>query len=88
MLLLVLLKHMVNILVTKLRVRHSLGGGIATLLTYLLGDQEKFSKITFVTFAPVASLVGELAAPDHGFITSVINETDLVPTFSIAAFDD
>ncbi|KAG2722600.1 hypothetical protein I3760_02G134200 [Carya illinoinensis] len=69
-------------------VGHSLGGGTAALLTYILREQKDFSSTTCVTFAPAACMTWELAESGNDFITSVINGADLVPTFSAAAFDD
>ncbi|KAL6010603.1 hypothetical protein ACLOJK_001038 [Asimina triloba] len=60
-------------------VGHSLGGGTAALLTYILREQQEFLTTACVSFAP------ESGVP---FITSVINGADLVPTFSAASVDD
>ncbi|KAK1309034.1 hypothetical protein QJS10_CPA09g00084 [Acorus calamus] len=67
---------------------HSLGGGTAALLTYVLREQKDFSATTSVTFAPAACMSWELAESGREFITSVINGADLVPTFSAASVDD
>ncbi|KAM0952497.1 putative fungal lipase-like domain, mono-/di-acylglycerol lipase, alpha/Beta hydrolase [Dioscorea sansibarensis] len=69
-------------------VGHSLGGGTAALLTYVLREQQEFSTTTCVTFAPAACMTWELAESGVDFITSVINGADLVPTFSAASVDD
>ncbi|KAJ4831682.1 hypothetical protein Tsubulata_042312 [Turnera subulata] len=69
-------------------VGHSLGGGTAALLTYVLREQKELSTTTCVTFAPAACMTWELAESGADFITSVINEADLVPTFSAASVDD
>ncbi|XP_077236385.1 mono-/di-acylglycerol lipase, N-terminal;Lipase, class 3 [Tasmannia lanceolata] len=69
-------------------VGHSLGGGTAALLTYVLREQQEFSASTCVTFAPAACMTWELAESGKDFITSVINGADLVPTFSAASVDD
>ncbi|KAM1714166.1 hypothetical protein ACFX12_024814 [Malus domestica] len=69
-------------------VGHSLGGGTAALLTYILREQKELSTTTCVTFAPAACMTWELAESGAGFITSVINGADLVPTFSAASVDD
>ncbi|RYR12969.1 hypothetical protein Ahy_B04g070217 isoform D [Arachis hypogaea] len=61
-------------------VGHSLGGGTAALLTYILREQKEFSTSTCVTFAPAES--------GKNFITTIINGSDLVPTFSTASIDD
>ncbi|XP_015939308.1 uncharacterized protein LOC107464869 [Arachis duranensis] len=69
-------------------VGHSLGGGTAALLTYILREQKALSTTTCVAFAPAACMTWELAESGNDFITSVINEADLVPTFSAASADD
>ncbi|KAF3452014.1 hypothetical protein FNV43_RR08110 [Rhamnella rubrinervis] len=69
-------------------VGHSLGGGTAALLTYILREQKELSTTTCVTFAPAACMTWELAESGTDFITSVINGADLVPTFSAASVDD
>ncbi|KAJ6820562.1 uncharacterized protein M6B38_397515 [Iris pallida] len=67
---------------------HSLGGGTAALLTYVLREQQEFATATCVTFAPAACMTWELAESGVSFITSVINGADLVPSFSAASVDD
>lgn len=69
-------------------VGHSLGGGTAALLTYVLREQQEFATATCVSFAPAACMTWELAESGVHFITTVINGADLVPTFSAAAVDD
>ncbi|XP_010552245.1 PREDICTED: uncharacterized protein LOC104822661 [Tarenaya hassleriana] len=69
-------------------VGHSLGGGTAALLTYILREQKALSTAICVTFAPAACMTWELAESGNEFITSVINGADLVPTFSAASVDD
>ncbi|XP_047332910.1 uncharacterized protein LOC124936451 [Impatiens glandulifera] len=69
-------------------VGHSLGGGTAALLTYILREQNELSMATCLTFAPAACMTWELAESGKEFITSVINGADLVPTFSVASVDD
>nr|XP_027115965.1 uncharacterized protein LOC113733925 [Coffea arabica] len=69
-------------------VGHSLGGGTAALLTYILREQKELSSITCVTFAPAACMTWELAESGKHFITTIINGSDLVPTFSTASVDD
>ncbi|KAJ0537210.1 putative fungal lipase-like domain, mono-/di-acylglycerol lipase, alpha/Beta hydrolase [Helianthus annuus] len=85
----VLLKALQNHPDYKLQiVGHSLGGGTAALLTYVLREQKELSSTTCVTFAPGACMTWELADSGNEFITSVINGADLVPTFSAASVDD
>ncbi|XP_030545598.1 uncharacterized protein LOC115751755 [Rhodamnia argentea] len=69
-------------------VGHSLGGGTAALLTYILREQKEFSSTTCVTFAPAACMTWELAESGKDFVTTVINGSDLVPTFSAVSVDD
>ncbi|PIN08411.1 putative lipase/calmodulin-binding heat-shock protein [Handroanthus impetiginosus] len=69
-------------------VGHSLGGGTAALLTYILREQKEFSTTTCVAFAPGACMTWELAESGKHFITTIINGSDLVPTFSAASVDD
>ncbi|KAK4767088.1 hypothetical protein SAY86_014838 [Trapa natans] len=69
-------------------VGHSLGGGTAALLTYILREQKEFSSSTCVTFAPAACMTWDLAESGKHFITTIINGSDLVPTFSTASVDD
>ncbi|KAM5568886.1 hypothetical protein ABKV19_016418 [Rosa sericea] len=69
-------------------VGHSLGGGTAALLTYILREQRELSSSTCITFAPAACITMELAESGKHFITTIINGSDLVPTFSAASVDD
>ncbi|XP_030544934.1 uncharacterized protein LOC115751136 isoform X4 [Rhodamnia argentea] len=69
-------------------VGHSLGGGTAALLTYVLREQKELSTATCYTFAPAACMTWELAESGNDFITTIINGADLVPTFSAASVDD
>ncbi|KAL3812977.1 hypothetical protein ACJIZ3_014245 [Penstemon smallii] len=69
-------------------VGHSLGGGTAALLTYILREQKELSSSTCVTFAPAACMTLELAESGKHFITTIVNGSDLVPTFSTASIDD
>ncbi|CAI9114441.1 OLC1v1015167C2 [Oldenlandia corymbosa var. corymbosa] len=85
----VLLKALENYPDYELKiVGHSLGGGTAALLTFVLREQKELSKATCVAFAPAACMTWELAESGNDFITSVINGADLVPTFSAASVDD
>ncbi|XP_041995516.1 uncharacterized protein LOC121745611 isoform X1 [Salvia splendens] len=67
---------------------HSLGGGTAALLTYILRETHELSTATCVAFAPAACMTWELAESGNDCIISVINGADLVPTFSAASVDD
>lgn len=69
-------------------VGHSLGGGTAALLTFILREQKELSSTSCVTFAPAACMTWELAESGVDVITSIVNGADLVPTFSAASVDD
>ncbi|URE49038.1 Lipase 3 N-terminal region [Musa troglodytarum] len=69
-------------------VGHSLGGGTAALLTYILRERKEFFSGTCVAFAPAACMTWELAESGKDFITTIVNGSDLVPTFSTASIDD
>ncbi|XP_020584054.1 uncharacterized protein LOC110027105 isoform X2 [Phalaenopsis equestris] len=69
-------------------VGHSLGGGTAALLTYILREHQEFATASCVSFAPAACMSWDLAESGTHFVTSVINGADLVPTFSAASVDD
>ncbi|XP_072959034.1 uncharacterized protein [Typha angustifolia] len=60
-------------------VGHSLGGGTAALLTYILREHKELFSTTCVAFAPESG---------KHFITTIVNGADLVPTFSTASIDD
>ncbi|KAI3961129.1 hypothetical protein MKX01_035715 [Papaver californicum] len=69
-------------------VGHSLGGGTAALLTYILRERKEFSSSTCVAFAPAACMTWDLAESGKHFITTIVNGSDLVPTFSTVSIDD
>ncbi|KAJ3676113.1 hypothetical protein LUZ60_003525 [Juncus effusus] len=69
-------------------VGHSMGGGTAALLTYIMREHEEFLSTSCVAFAPAACMTWELAESGKPFITAIVNGTDLVPTFSTASIDD
>ncbi|XP_072985464.1 uncharacterized protein [Typha latifolia] len=69
-------------------VGHSLGGGTAALLTYILREHKELFSTTCVAFAPAACMTWDLAESGKHFITTIVNGADLVPTFSTASIDD
>ncbi|KAF8661792.1 hypothetical protein HU200_056747 [Digitaria exilis] len=69
-------------------VGHSLGGGTAALLTYILRENTEFSSTTCVAFAPASCMTWELAESGKHFVTTIVNGADLVPTVSTASIDD
>lgn len=69
-------------------VGHSLGGGTAALLTYILREQQELASASCVAFAPAACMTWDLAESGTHFVTTVINGADLVPTFSAGSVDD
>eukprot|EP00256_Glycine_max_P051410 XP_014617415.1 uncharacterized protein LOC102666641 [Glycine max] len=90
-------KHCTPILLDALRrypdfeikiVGHSLGGGTAALLTYMLREIKQFSSCTCVTFGPAACMTLGLAEFGKPFITSIINGFDMVPTLSACSVHD
>ncbi|KAL2666474.1 hypothetical protein AAZV13_01G011400 [Glycine max] len=90
-------KHCTTILLDALRqypdfqikiVGHSLGGGTAALLTFMLRETKQFASCTCVTFGPAACMSFELAEFGKPFITSIINGYDIVPTLSGSSVHD
>uniref|UniRef100_J3NE24 Fungal lipase-type domain-containing protein n=1 Tax=Oryza brachyantha TaxID=4533 RepID=J3NE24_ORYBR len=60
---------------------HSMGAGIAAILTYILRENEKLSSSTCIAFGPAACMTWDLAESGKDFITTIVNRNDLVPSF-------
>lgn len=69
-------------------VGNSLGAGIAAILTYILREHTEFSSATCIAFAPAACMTWDLAESGDNFVTTIINGSDLVPTFSLVSADN
>ncbi|CAD5192883.1 unnamed protein product [Musa acuminata subsp. malaccensis] len=71
---------------------HSMGAGIAAILSYILREHEEFLSSTCVAFGPgmylSACMTWELAESGKHFVTTIVNATDLVPTFSAVSVDN
>nr|XP_018676004.1 PREDICTED: sn1-specific diacylglycerol lipase alpha-like isoform X3 [Musa acuminata subsp. malaccensis] len=73
---------------------HSMGAGIAAILSYILREHEEFLSSTCVAFGPeiwcslAACMTWELAESGKHFVTTIVNATDLVPTFSAVSVDN
>ncbi|BDA49647.1 probable Sn1-specific diacylglycerol lipase alpha at N-terminal half [Coccomyxa sp. Obi] len=69
-------------------VGHSLGGGTAAMLTMMLRDTAPdFADATCYAIACPACMTVELARSCSGYVTTIINSTDIVPTISRGAAD-
>ncbi|KAL6638429.1 hypothetical protein ACP70R_023924 [Stipagrostis hirtigluma subsp. patula] len=64
---------------------HSMGAGIATILTYILRENEKLSSSTCIAFGPAACMTWDLAESGKDFVTTIVNRNDLVPSFGRAS---
>ncbi|PKU73325.1 hypothetical protein MA16_Dca011015 [Dendrobium catenatum] len=69
-------------------VGNSLGAGIAAILTYILHEHKDFASATCIAFAPAACMTWDLAESGQNFITTIINGSDMVPTFSLVSADN
>ncbi|XP_064945340.1 uncharacterized protein LOC135596950 isoform X2 [Musa acuminata AAA Group] len=67
---------------------HSMGAAIAAILSYILREHEEFLSSTCVAFGPAACMTWELAESGKHFVTTIVNATDLVPTFSAVSVDN
>ncbi|RKP01325.1 hypothetical protein CXG81DRAFT_18853 [Caulochytrium protostelioides] len=62
---------------------HSLGAGVATLLTFLLRQKQAFASATCYAYSPPGCVMSASIAPlFEKFVTSVVNGDDLVPRLS------
>ncbi|GFH14469.1 lipase_3 domain-containing protein [Haematococcus lacustris] len=69
-------------------VGHSMGGGTAVMLTMMLRDLgPEFAEARCVAIACPACMTLQLAQGCVSFVTTIINGTDIVPTFSSATVD-
>jgi hypothetical protein len=67
---------------------HSLGGGAAAMLTMMLREQQgAVAGATCLAIACPACMTLELARSCDGYVTSVMNAADVVPTISPASAD-
>ncbi|OEL30528.1 hypothetical protein BAE44_0008454 [Dichanthelium oligosanthes] len=64
---------------------HSMGAGIATILTYILRENEKLSSSTCIAFGPAACMTWDLAESGKGFVTTIVNRNDLVPSLGLVS---
>ena len=67
-------------------VGHSLGGGVAVLLTEMLRQDPRFKRVGLhcFTFACPSTLSRELAESCRSFVTTCVNNADLVPMVSFS----
>ncbi|CAL4978991.1 unnamed protein product [Urochloa decumbens] len=64
---------------------HSMGAGIAAILTYMMREDNKLSSSSCIAFGPAACMTWDLAESGKDFITTVVNRNDLVPSFGKAS---
>ncbi|KAF8665950.1 hypothetical protein HU200_054035 [Digitaria exilis] len=64
---------------------HSMGAGIAAILTYMLREDNKLSSSSCIAFGPAACMTWDLAESGKDFITTVVNRNDIVPSFGKAS---
>ncbi|CAD6252662.1 unnamed protein product [Miscanthus lutarioriparius] len=64
---------------------HSMGAGIAAILTYMLREDNKLSSSSCIAFGPAACMTWDLAESGKDFVTSVVNKNDMVPSFGKAS---
>ncbi|KAK9852086.1 hypothetical protein WJX84_002088 [Apatococcus fuscideae] len=67
---------------------HSLGGGTAALLTMMLRDSApEFKQATCLAIACPACMTLDLARSCSHYVTSLVNNTDIIPTISPGSSD-
>ncbi|KAK3136739.1 hypothetical protein QOZ80_5BG0441700 [Eleusine coracana subsp. coracana] len=64
---------------------HSMGAAIASILTYILRENEKLSSSTCLAFGPAACMTWDLAESGKDFVTTIVNRNDVVPSLGIAS---
>ncbi|KAL6653641.1 hypothetical protein ACP70R_008565 [Stipagrostis hirtigluma subsp. patula] len=64
---------------------HSMGAGIAAILTYMLRENKNLSSSSCIAFGPAACMTWDLAESGKDFVTTVVNKNDLVPSFGKAS---
>ncbi|OQU79289.1 hypothetical protein SORBI_3008G125200 [Sorghum bicolor] len=64
---------------------HSMGAAIATILTYILRENEKLSSSTCIAFGPAACMTWDLAESGKDFVTTIVNRNDVVPSLGIVS---
>ncbi|XP_040384968.1 uncharacterized protein LOC102712485 [Oryza brachyantha] len=67
---------------------HSMGAGIAAILTYMLRENKKLSSSSCIAFGPAACMTWDLAESGKEFVTTVVNRDDLVPSFGKVSADN
>lgn len=68
-------------------VGHSMGGGCAAILTMMLRELPEFAETRCVAVACPAVMTKDLASSCSDYVTSIINDTDMIPTMSLAGVD-
>ncbi|KAL6908091.1 hypothetical protein ACP4OV_002261 [Aristida adscensionis] len=64
---------------------HSMGAGIAAILTFMLRENKKLSSSSCIAFGPAACMTWDLAESSRDFVTTVVNKNDVVPSFGKAS---
>ncbi|URD90610.1 Lipase (class 3) [Musa troglodytarum] len=72
----------------KAIIGHSMGAAIAAILSYILREHEEFLSSTCIWCSLAACMTWELAESGKHFVTTIVNATDLVPTFSAVSVDN